>query len=66
MNSLDGRRGGKIEYTGTVVGERRCSENKMCEEMQMLEKICWMRCECLQYASNKKVVVVVVWWWMSR
>jgi hypothetical protein len=22
----------------------------------MLEKICWMRCECLQYASNKKVV----------
>jgi len=26
----------------------------------MLEKICWMRCECLQYASNKKVVVVEV------
>lgn len=30
----------------------------MCEEMQMLEMRCEMRCECLQYASNKKVVVV--------
>ena len=32
---------------------------RKCQEMQMLEKICWMRCECLQYASNKKVGVVV-------